>query len=151
MKRLLSIIILMIISITPVCAEEQTTDQPQASAAKICFSLSSDEAQSFTVYDAAGIPVTISVTATAVSGEKHIQASNAMIHMSYYIYTASNNIVSAYNQNYILYKGDYVSSSLSRNSSKKATYSVTSKRLFLTTTTKLTAEIQNDQLVVSLS
>ena len=150
MKKLLFIIFFMIASVTPVCAEEQTADQPQTSAARICFSMSSAETQSFTVYDSAGIPVTISVV-SSVSGEKHIQASSAMIQMSYYIYTASNIIVSAYNPTYTLYKGDYISSSLVRNSSKKATYSVTSKRLFLTTTTKLTAEIQNDQLVISLS
>lgn len=151
MKKTIFVIILMIISITPVRAQEQTTDQSQASAAKICFSLSSDETQSFTVYDASGIPVTISVTATAVSGEKRIYASNKFIQMEYYIYTASNNIISAYKPNCILNSGNIISSSLTRNSNKKATYTVTCKRLFSQFTYKLIAEIQNDELIVSLS
>ena len=150
MKKLLFIIFFMIASVTPVCAEEQTADQPQTSVARICFSMSSAETQSFTVYDSAGIPVTISVI-SSVSGEKHIQASNAMIQMSYYIYTASSNIVSAYNPGYHITNGNVTSSSLVRNSDKKATYTVTCKRFLSTITYKLVSEIRNDQLVVSFS
>jgi len=106
--------------------------------------------QSRQFYDNEGNLVTISISRTrSSSNERIISYTSIKLSMSYKILIDNNRITNAYDPSYSTSYWDVTSSNLSVDSSAQATYTLTCKKLLLTTTKWLRANIENGSLVIT--
>lgn len=149
-KRLIiSLITLFFLVPTPVLAED-SAQKESIPEATITLSADSGEEKELQFYDSEGFLTTLSVSVTSVSGEKQISLTNAKISMSFKIYIVGGNIIDAYGAQYRVAKGITVTgSSLSKDSSKQATYYVYCHTLLSSATRWLRANISTGELVVT--
>ena len=150
MKKLIVLILSLFFTICPfqTSAESSSADQKDSRETTISFDLT-DHDQSYTFIDKNGLETTISVTTNRLSGERTISASNTKLSLSFTIMISVNVIISAYNPSYYSSYWTITSECLTIDLSTQATYTVTCKKLNITTNKYLRVNIINGELSIT--
>ncbi len=146
MKRILVFLFASLLAILPVNAESTEKNELSNDDALI-FSIN-EEYQEYRFVDDAGLMTTISVTSSR-NGEHTISMENDRLRMSFKIYVSNNQIISAYGENYYTNVYNVIASNLSVDSSVQATYTITIKKLLISTDKYLRANISTGSIVVT--
>ena len=137
--------LMILISFMPVHAEEFASSAEETQ--KAVFSADQKTA-SYTYYDAEEGYVTISVV-TGLNGTKTVSRSSLTVKMSFKIDLSNNRIISAYAGTYNILLMNVINSSLVRNNSFMATYTVSGSRSGMNTSYWLKASVSDGTITVT--